>query len=160
VLDHGLQGGRCWVARQHVAGERLARVLDDGPLAQRAVVEIARDLLDALDALHAGGVCARDLSVDAVVLTEDGRARLVDPGFPSPGQANDPTPGDDLRQLGALLDALLRHPTPSRRRAPIEVWLASLIGALRDGEIRTASDARARLARRGISPRPAAPRTA
>jgi serine/threonine-protein kinase len=86
VVDHGIDGGCAWVAFQMVHGTDLEGVV----AAWRAVppedrwvrVErILRDLVDALEAVHAAGMLHRDLKPANVLVDVEGRATLTDFGI-------------------------------------------------------------------------------
>jgi len=81
----------------HLEGETLADKLSRGPLSLRQAVQVARDILSALEAAHAQGIVHRDVKPDNIIL-EQGRAILTDfgiaksegaPPLTTPGQ----TPG-------------------------------------------------------------------
>jgi serine/threonine-protein kinase len=66
---------------EYVEGESLADALRRGPLPQRRVAEIARELGKALDHVHANGVVHRDVKPANVLLRNDGAVKLVDLGI-------------------------------------------------------------------------------
>jgi hypothetical protein len=69
------------IVMEHVEGESLADALRRGPLPQRRVVEIARELGEALDHVHAHGVVHRDVKPANVLLRRDGAVKLADLGI-------------------------------------------------------------------------------
>ncbi|MFM2161022.1 MAG: hypothetical protein RLZZ383_534 [Pseudomonadota bacterium] len=86
VCDHGVDAGFAWVAFERVHGTDLEGVV----AAWRAVPpedrwaraeRILRDLVDALEAVHAAGMLHRDLKPANVLVDVDGHATLTDFGI-------------------------------------------------------------------------------
>ncbi len=73
---------RMYMAMELVEGKSL-RALMDGktPLPRERALDIARQLCDALQYLHDHGVVHRDLKPENVLLTADGRPKLLDFGI-------------------------------------------------------------------------------
>jgi hypothetical protein len=77
VYDLGeLDDGRPYLVMQKVSGQTLEEVMAQGCLTARAVLRIAREVLSALDAVHANGVVHRDVKPSNVI------ARFEENGFP------------------------------------------------------------------------------
>ena len=81
VLDRGREGDRFWFAMEFVRGESLRRPLERGPLPWREAARVASEVLSALSYAHGRGVVHRDLKPENVLLSADGRVRLVDFGL-------------------------------------------------------------------------------
>jgi eukaryotic-like serine/threonine-protein kinase len=69
------------IVMEYVEGESLAQALLRGPLPPARVGEIARELGEALDHVHANGVVHRDVKPANVLLRNDGAVKLVDLGI-------------------------------------------------------------------------------
>jgi len=70
--------GNVYYVMELLAGSNIAKLLrDEGPLAVRRAVHIARQLCRALSAAHEVGVIHRDLKAENIVLTQRGK----DPDF-------------------------------------------------------------------------------
>lgn len=81
IVDADVQGSRPYVVTRYIPGPPLDRyVAQHGPLPPEALFALARDLSEALSAVHAAGVVHRDLK-PANVLLHDGRPVLIDFGI-------------------------------------------------------------------------------
>jgi serine/threonine protein kinase len=76
----GERHGLSFYIMAHLEGETLASRLARGPLSLRQAVNVARDILAALEAAHAQGIVHRDVKPDNIIL-EEGRAILTDFGI-------------------------------------------------------------------------------
>src|SRR6185295_7529543 len=72
---------RIFIAMAYCEGESLADVIARGPMAPRDAAEIARQIADALAAAHKRGIVHRDVKPANVMISDGGRARLVDFGI-------------------------------------------------------------------------------
>lgn len=79
LVDVATHDGRVLAVFEHAPGRTLAAALEDGPLAPDEAARLARDLCEALRALHAAGLVHADVKPANVVLGEAG-ATLVDLG--------------------------------------------------------------------------------
>src|SRR4051794_5137505 len=79
VYDVVTDGGRPWIVMELLDARSLAdMVIDDGPMAPRAVAKIGIAMLGALEVAHAAGVLHRDVKPANVLITNDGRCVLTD----------------------------------------------------------------------------------
>jgi len=135
--DFGVRGGHPYLVLELLDGEALDARLARGALPAAEAVEIAIQVAEALAHAHAAGVVHRDLKPANVVLTREGRAKVLDfglarlfadapsggtPGFMAPEQIGGA--GDertDVYGAGALLNAMLPG-----AEAPASLW--ALVG--------------------------------
>jgi serine/threonine protein kinase len=73
--------GELFLASELVRGITLRRTLADGRVAPSRALEILLQLAEALDAAHRQGIVHRDLKPENVLLTADGRIKVVDFGI-------------------------------------------------------------------------------
>ena len=82
IHDTGLEEGCRYFVTELVDGTGLRTLLgDEGALGYRRVVEIGAQIADALGAAHVLGILHRDLKPENVMLTRQGRAKLLDFGL-------------------------------------------------------------------------------
>jgi hypothetical protein len=148
VYDVVTEDGRPWIVMELLDARSLADiVIEDGPLAARAVAKIGIALLGALEVAHAGGVLHRDVKPANVLICADGRCVLTDfgvarmptdvqlttpgmvlgsPHFISPERAMGGAfgPPSDLFSLGVSLYTAIEGRPPFDRGDPIETMHA------------------------------------
>jgi eukaryotic-like serine/threonine-protein kinase len=81
IYDVGESEGVSWIAMEWVEGRVLRSVLAEGPLPIAEAWSIAKQLAAGLSAAHAKGIVHRDLKPENVMLTADGRAKILDFGL-------------------------------------------------------------------------------
>ncbi|WP_434742853.1 protein kinase domain-containing protein [Micromonospora sp. SH-82] len=148
VYDVVTESGRPWIVMELLDARSLAdMVIEDGPVAPRAVAKIGIALLGALEVAHSIGVLHRDVKPANVLICTDGRCVLTDfgvarmptdvqlttpgmvlgsPHFISPERAmgQDFGPPSDLFSLGVTLYTAVEGRPPFDRGDPIETMHA------------------------------------
>ena len=81
VHDVGREGDVPYVVLELVEGETLQRRLARGRLPQRRAVEIAIQIAHGLAAAHARSILHNDLKPPNIILTRDGRVKILDFGL-------------------------------------------------------------------------------
>jgi TolB-like protein len=81
IHEVGEAEGRTFVAMELVEGRPLSDLLSRGPLATEQVLRRGQQLADALAHAHEHGVVHRDFKSANVVLTAEGRAKVLDFGL-------------------------------------------------------------------------------
>jgi serine/threonine protein kinase len=107
IIEEGSQNGFCWYAMEHVEGSDLRARLAQGPMPPQEVEALARELLDALAAVHDAQLVHRDVKPANILLSPTG-ARLCDFGIAHFDAAT------TLTESAALLGSL-RYMAPEQR---------------------------------------------
>jgi TolB-like protein/cytochrome c-type biogenesis protein CcmH/NrfG len=113
VYDVGETSGIPWIAMEWVEGETLRHALGRGPLPLRQALQLARQVAEGLAAAHAKGIVHRDLKPANVMITGDGRGKILDFGLArqTSGSAQEllsqadtlESPSDSATREGAIL---------------------------------------------------------
>jgi serine/threonine-protein kinase len=81
IYDIGTAGDIDYIAMEYVAGRTLREIISAGPIDLVTVLGIARQMADALAALHGVGIVHRDVKPTNVVVTESGLVKVLDFGL-------------------------------------------------------------------------------
>jgi len=73
--------GRLFIVMEYVAGETLHAMLGRGPLSSAALLTLAIELTEALEAAHARQIVHRDLKPANIMLTSQHHAKVMDFGL-------------------------------------------------------------------------------
>ena len=107
VHDIASDGGTDFIVMEHVEGWPLSRVIPARGLSVADALRYAVQIADALAAAHAAGVVHRDLKPGNVVVTPEGRAKVLDFGLARfDTESGDGATGEPLTQEGALLGTI------------------------------------------------------
>ena len=82
VFDTGAEADTWFIVMEYVAGRTLKDVINtEGPVHPSRAMEICADVASALAGAHARGVVHRDVKPGNVMLTTDGKVKVMDFGI-------------------------------------------------------------------------------
>ena len=81
IYEVGEADGQAYIAMELVSGEALSKRLSGGRIETEEVLRLGHEMADALTHAHANGVVHRDFKSGNVVITAEGRARVLDFGL-------------------------------------------------------------------------------
>ncbi len=103
-------GPRPFIAMELLEGETLQQRLLAGPLALDALLDLAIQVANALEAAHSRGLVHRDVKPGNIFLTGDGRAKVVDFGLAKTAGRLVHETNQSLIQTGVADDHLITRP--------------------------------------------------
>ena len=83
VMIHDLaqDQGVCFIVMEYVCGKTLRRAIRENGIPFLRCVQMAIQIADALAKIHAAGIIHRDLKPSNILVTRDGRVKIVDFGL-------------------------------------------------------------------------------
>ena len=156
VYDTGTQDGSAYLVTELLDGEPLRSKLTGRPLGWRKAIDYAVQVGHGLASAHERGIVHRDIKPDNLIVTKDGRVKIVDFGIaklidvgtaagdaatltahgfamgtaaymsPEQARAGDVDHRTDLFSLGVVLFEMLAGVSPFRRDTPAETMTAIL----------------------------------
>ncbi len=121
ILEVGDEGSQSFIAMELLEGTSLKSRLLGGPVPIAEIVEIARQVADALSAAHAQGIIHRDITPANIFLTASGLVKLLDFGlakhFPTVGGDGET---EELTSAGAVAGTL-HYMSPEQLAEPTSV---------------------------------------
>jgi TolB-like protein/tRNA A-37 threonylcarbamoyl transferase component Bud32 len=106
VHDIASEGELDFIVMEHLRGRPLGQAIPEGGMPLAEALRVAVQVADALAAAHAAGIVHRDLKPGNVMLTEDGRAKVLDFGLATLASGEADGPADRLTRDGAVVGTI------------------------------------------------------
>jgi Tol biopolymer transport system component len=107
LYDIGNDNDVSYIVTELVPGETLAALIQRGPLPIKRLIEIAVQIADGMAAAHAARISHRDLKPANIMISSDGRVKILDFGLakqaPAPAAEPDATLPLSQTQPGMIL---------------------------------------------------------
>jgi len=81
IFDIGKHGAMPYIVMEFVEGKTLRKILADGPLPTKKLLQVATQIAEGLAKSHSAGIVHRDLKPENLMVTSDGYVKILDFGL-------------------------------------------------------------------------------
>lgn len=108
IYEVGEEDGQTYIAMEYIEGRALSELVHGEGLPVETVIRYGSQMADALDHAHARGIVHRDLKGSNVMVTRDGRVKVLDFGLAKrlSGKEAEATSTQGLTEAGTVMGTL------------------------------------------------------
>jgi eukaryotic-like serine/threonine-protein kinase len=118
VYDVGVEGQTPYLVSELIEGYSLRVEMNRGRLPLKRIIEITHQIAEGLAAAHEAGIVHRDLKPENVMVTRDGRVKIVDFGLAKPQSGEDSVAGlpTETQTAAGLILGTVPYMSPEQAR--------------------------------------------
>jgi len=122
IYDIGDHFGQPYMVSELIVGDTVRGILDQGPIPLRRVLDMGMQLADGLSAAHAAGITHRDLKPANLMVTREGRLKILDFGLAklTPARLKPDETVTEASQPGMVLGTVAYMSPEQARAKPVD----------------------------------------
>jgi eukaryotic-like serine/threonine-protein kinase len=116
VYDVGIHDGTAYIVSEVVEGTSLREIMGRAPLSVRDALDLGSQMAEGLAAAHQAGIVHRDFKPENVMVTHDGRVKILDFGLALMGRDAAPSPADATLTTAGSIVGTVPYMSPEQAR--------------------------------------------